>query len=77
MWPRARVGPGVGEGSGRIDVQLKKAADDHLQEANHAVRVALTIFTTLLMLCVFALVGGIVIYFWTRLYGGMFDALGV
>ena len=30
-----------------------------------------------LMLCVFALVGGIVIYFWTRLYGGMFDALGV
>ncbi len=77
MTPLAREMLAVGEESGRLDFQLKKAADYHLQEANHAVRVALTTFTTLLMLCVFALVGGIVIYFWTRLYGGMFDALGV
>ena len=77
MTPLAREMLAVGEESGRLEFQLKKAADYHLKEANHAVRVALTIFTTTLMLGVFALVGGIIIYFWTSLYGGMFDALGI
>lgn len=77
MTPLAREMLAVGEESGRLDFQLKKAAEYHLKEANHAVRVALTIFTTLLMLCVLAGVGGIIIYFWTTLYGGLMDGLGI
>lgn len=77
MTPLAREMLAVAEESGKLDEHLKKAADYHLKEANHAVQVAMTVFTTLLMLCVFALVGGIIIYFWTTLYGGMMDGLGI
>ncbi|MDK1021458.1 MAG: type II secretion system F family protein [Candidatus Hydrogenedentes bacterium] len=77
MTPLAREMLAVGEESGKLDEHLRKAADYHLKEANHAVQVALTVFTTLLMLGVFALVGGIIIYFWMTLYGGMMDGLGI
>ncbi len=77
MTPLAREMLAVGEESGKLDEHLRKAADYHLNEANHAVQIALTVSTKLIMLGVFALVGGIVIYFWTTFYGGMFDALGV
>ena len=67
----------VAEESGQTDLHLKKCADYHLKEANQAVRVAVSVFTTLLMLGVFAAVGGVIIMFYVNLYGGMFDALGI
>lgn len=77
MTPLAREMLAVGEESGRLDTHLKKAADYHLEEANHAVKVAITAFSTLIMVAVFAIVGGIIIYFWTSLYGGLMDGLGI
>jgi len=77
MTPLAREMLAVGEESGRLDFQLKKAAEYHLKEANHSVKVAMTVFTTLMMVAIFALIGGIIIYFYVKLYGGMLDGLGV
>ncbi len=77
MTPMAREMLAVAEESGQTDLHLKKCADYHLKEANQAVRVAVTVFTTLLMLGVFAAVGGVIIMFYVNLYGGMFDALGI
>lgn len=75
--PMAREMLAVAEESGRMDFHLKKCADYHLKEANHWVRVAMTVFTTLLMTGIFGIVAGIIIRFYMNLYGGMFDALGV
>jgi type IV pilus assembly protein PilC len=77
MTPMAREMLAVAEESGQMDLHLKKCADYHLKEANQAVRVATTVFTTLLMVGVFAAVGGVIIMFYVNLYGGMFDALGI
>lgn len=77
MTPMAREMLAVAEESGQTDMHLKKCADYHLKEANQAVRVATSVFTTLLMLGVFAAVGGVIIMFYVNLYGGMFDALGI
>jgi type II secretory pathway component PulF len=77
MTPMAREMLAVAEESGQTDMHLKKCADYHLKEANQAVRVAVSVFTTLLMLGVFAAVGGVIIMFYVNLYGGMFDALGI
>lgn len=77
MTPLAREMLAVGEESGRLDEHMKKAADYHLKEANHAVKVAITAFTTFIMVVVFAIVGAVIIYFWTNLYGGMMDGLGI
>lgn len=77
MTPLAREMLAIGEESGQLDHHLRKAAEYHLNEANHAVKIALTSFTTLLMMAVFAVVGGIIIYFWTHLYGGLMDGFGI
>ncbi len=77
MTPLAREMLAIGEESGKLDEHLKKAAEYHLQEANHAVKVLMTIFTTLLMIAIFGVVGGIIIYFYVTLYGGMMDGLGI
>lgn len=77
LTPMAREMLAVAEESGRMDFHLKKCADYHLKEANHAVRVSMTVFTTALMVGVFCIVGAIIIRFYVNLYGGMFDALGV
>jgi len=77
MTPMAREMLSVAEVSGQMDMHLKKCADYHLKEANQAVRIATTVFTTLVMLVVFAVVGGVIIMFYVNLYGGMMDALGV
>lgn len=67
----------VGEESGKLDFQLKKLAEYHLDEANHAVRVATQVFGTLIILGVGLLIGYIIVSFYQQLYGGMFDELGV
>ncbi len=77
MTPMAREMLAVAETSGQMDLHLKKCADYHLKEANQAVRIATTVFTTLVMLAVFAAVGAVIIMFYVNLYGGMMDALGV
>jgi type IV pilus assembly protein PilC len=77
MTPLAREMLLVGEESGRLDFQLNKAAQYHMDEARHAVKLASTIMTNLVMLGVFISIGGIVIYFWSSLYGGMMDGLGI
>ena len=77
MTPLAREMLAVGEESGRLDYQLKKAATYHQDEADHAIKLAITVLTTLVMLGVFILIGGIVIYFYANLYGGFMDGLGI
>jgi type IV pilus assembly protein PilC len=77
LTPMAHEMLAVAEESGRMDFHLKKCADYHLKEANHAVRVSMTVFSTLLMVGVFGIVGAVIIRFYVNLYGGMFDALGI
>jgi len=77
LTPLAREMLAVAEESGNTDTHLQKAADYHLEEANHAVKRAITVFSTLIMLGVIGTVGFIIVMFWVKLYGGMFDALGV
>lgn len=77
MTPLAREMLAVGEQSGNLELQLNKAATYHMDEARHLMKQATTIFTTMIMLGVFTLIGAVVIYFWTNLYGGMMDGLGI
>ena len=77
MTSLAREMLAVGEESGKLDVQLRKAASYHQDEADHAIKMATTVFTTMVMLGVFILIGGIVIYFWANLYGGLMDGLDI
>lgn len=77
LTPMAREMLAVAEESGKMDYHLKKCADYHLKEANHSVRVSMTVFTTLLMVGVFGAVGVVIIRFYASLYGGMMDALGI
>lgn len=67
----------VAEESGRLDHHLKKASEYHLNEANQAVKVSVTVFSTLLVLLVVGVVGAVIIMFYVNLYGGMMDALGI
>ena len=77
MTPLAREMLAVGEQSGALEFQLNKAASYHMEEARHQMQQATTVLTTLIMLGVFTLIGGVVIYFWTNLYGGLMDGLGI
>ncbi len=77
LTPMAREMLAVGEESGNLDYHLKKCADYHLKEAGHWTRQAVTVFTVLLMVTVFGAIGAIIIRFYTNLYGGMMDALGI
>jgi type IV pilus assembly protein PilC len=77
LTPMAREMLAVAEESGKMDFHLKKCADYHLKEADHAVKISMTVFTTLLMVGVFGIVGAVIIRFYVNLYGGMFDALGI
>jgi type IV pilus assembly protein PilC len=77
MTPLAFEMLAIGEQSGKLDEQLKKAAQYHQDEADHAIKQATTVLTTLIMLGVFILIGGIVIYFWIKFYGGLMDGLEI
>jgi len=67
----------VGEESGDLERQLHKVAEYHMNEASHAVNIAAKVFGVAIVLVVACVVGYVVISFYARLYGGMFDALGV
>ncbi|MCP4644109.1 MAG: type II secretion system F family protein [bacterium] len=67
----------VGETSGNLEGQLRKISEYHLEEATHAVNLATSVMTVLIILGVALLIGFIVIMFWTQFYGGMMDELGI
>jgi len=77
LTPTAREMLYVGEESGSLDQTLRKVSEYHLAEATHAVQVATKILGVLIALIVGGLVGYIIITFYSRLYGGMLDDLGV
>ncbi len=75
MLPTAREMLIVGEESGGLDVQLRKASQYFLEEASHAVNLALSVLGGVLVLVVACLVGYFYITFFLSYYGGMLDAI--
>jgi type IV pilus assembly protein PilC len=67
----------IGEQTGNLEECLRKVSEYHLAEAKHAVQVALTILGVLILLAVAGVVAYVLITFYSRLYGGMLDNLGV
>lgn len=66
----------VGEQSGNLEYQLRKASDWLQQEATHAVEIMTKVFNVLIILAVGLVVGYVVITFWSNYFGGMLDAIG-
>ena len=77
LTPTAREMLLVGEVSGNLEGQSKKIAQYHLEEATHAAQQAIRVVGFMIVVAMAILVGGIVIYFWVSLYGGMFNELGI
>ncbi|MEK7793888.1 MAG: type II secretion system F family protein, partial [Candidatus Hydrogenedentota bacterium] len=77
LTPMSREMLRVGELSGELEKQMKKISEYHLKEATHAVQVATKVLSAMIVLGVGVLVGYIVISFYSKLYGGMLDELGV
>jgi len=67
----------VGEESGKLDETLLKAAQYQMEEATHAVNVATRVGEIVIGLAVAALIGYIVISFWSNYYGKMMDELKI
>jgi len=67
----------IGEQSGELDKSLRKVSEYHLAEATSAVRAATVIGNVLVGLLVAAIIGYVVITFWTKFYGGMMNELGI
>jgi len=65
----------VGEQSGKLDEQLSKLAQYHSDEAAHAVDIAVRAGEVLIILAVCCVVGYVIISFYGRLYGGLYDVL--
>ncbi len=77
LTPTAREMIFIGEQSGNLEQTLRKVSEYHLAEATHAVQVATRILSVLIALVVGGIVAYIVFTFYSRLYGGIFDELGV
>ncbi len=67
----------IGEQSGKLDESLQKLAEYFLIDAQQALQVASKIFNILILLAVGAIIGFIIISFYTQLYGNMFKQLGI
>ncbi len=67
----------VGEKSGKLDETLQKLAEFFLLDAQQALQVASKIFNILILLAVGAIIGFIIISFYSQLYGNMFKQLGI
>jgi len=65
----------VGEKSGRLDATLKKVAEYHYNEAQAAVSAATKILFVATVLIVGVIIGAIVIYFYSNLYGSMMNGI--
>jgi len=67
----------IGEESGSLDQQLTKVSEYYLSEAEHALKVAVTILGIAILVTIAILVGYIIITFYMGLYGEMLNDLGV
>lgn len=67
----------VGEQSGRLEQQMIKISEYHFEEARHAASAATKVLYFLIVLIVALIVGSVVIGFYSSLYGGILDELGV
>ena len=77
LTPLAREMLLIGEQSGNLELQCKKIAQYHVQEADHAVKIGLRILTTLIILFMALVIGYIIIKFWTSFYGSVMNELGI
>ena len=77
LTPTAREMLAVGEQSGELDTALQKVSQYHLAQATHSVQVATRIGAVLVGLVVAAIIGYVLITFWSNYYGKMLDSLGV
>ena len=75
LTPQTREMMVVGEESGNLEAMLRKASDYELAEANQAVSIATRIGEVAIILGVGAVVGYIVIKFYSNLYGNMLNDL--
>ncbi|MDX9971502.1 MAG: type II secretion system F family protein [FCB group bacterium] len=66
----------VGEQSGQLEGSLRKAAEYNMEQANHAVQVLLKVLTVFIIMLVALIVGAVIVTFYSKLYGGMLDAIG-
>jgi type IV pilus assembly protein PilC len=65
----------VGEESGRIESQFKKASEYCLEQAKHAAQIMTRVFGVLVSLVVACIVGYVVIRFYVTYLGGLQDVL--
>lgn len=77
LTPMSRNMLETGEVSGQLEKQLSKAAEYHFNQGTAAMHRATTIFGTLIVLAVCLFIGGLIISFYSRLYGGIMDELGI
>ncbi len=77
LTPTAREMILVGEQSGNLEGSFQKVSQMHLEEATHAVNVMVKVMNVLIILVGALVIGYIIITFWTRLYGAVFDELGI
>ena len=75
LLPTAREMLDVGEQTGKLDTQLRKVSQYYLQQADHAVGIALKLLPVVVILAVGGIVGYTVISFYVRLYGGLLDGI--
>jgi type II secretory pathway component PulF len=77
LTPMSRNMLETGEISGRLETQLSKASEYHFSHGTAAMHRATTVFGTLIVLGVCLVIGGLIISFYSRLYGGIMDELGI
>lgn len=75
--PMAQQMLAVGERSGELEFQLEKVAQWYTEEAEAKVHVITRVMNVVILLAVAAVVAYVLITFYSRLYGGVFDELGV
>jgi len=74
LTPVAREMIFIGEQSGNLEETLRKVAEYHLDEANHAVKIAVKVMNTVIGLAIGGVVGYVVITFYSK-YLGLIDSV--
>ncbi len=77
LTPTAREMILIGEQSGNLEGSFQKVSQMHLEEATHAVNLMVKVMNVVIILVGALVVGYIIITFWTRLYGAVFNELGI
>ena len=76
LLPTAREMIYVGEQTGKLEDSLRKVSRWYLDEASHAAAIAVRVLYFIIYFSAAGLVLYVVYTFYSRLYGGMFDAIG-